>query len=291
MASRECEDSEQALAQVRAAYDHDPDREWRRLESGVPNRIELLVTCHALRRHLPPPAAGGRVLDAGGGPGRYSLLLAEWGYRPTLFDLSPRLLAHARRQFAIAERQTGERIEAALEGSITDLARFPDGHFDAVLCLGGPLSHLVEDGQRRRAVAELARVGRPGAPIFLSAMNRLGVFRAMVQQRIYRGDLRELWKTGRSEIRLGAEPAPAYFFTPEEFVDLLEAGGLEAVRLYGCAGIAAHLPSEHLAALMADTQRWPVWQEVLLATCDHPNVVGASSHLLAVARRQAQHVT
>jgi hypothetical protein len=36
---------------------------------------------------------------------------------------------------------------------------------------------------------------------------------------------------------------------------------------------------------MDDPQRWPAWRDVLLATCDHPNVVGVSNHLLAVARR------
>ena len=58
-------------------------------------------------------------------------------------------------------------------------------------------------------------------------------------------------------------------------------------RLYGCQGIAAHLPPDNLEALMADAKRWPAWRERLLATCDHPNVVGPSCHLIAVVRRPA----
>ena len=72
---------EDTLTQVRAAYDHDPEWEWRRLESGAQYRLEQLVTMHALKRHLPAvtPDHPRHVLDAGGGPGRYTLALAARG--------------------------------------------------------------------------------------------------------------------------------------------------------------------------------------------------------------------
>jgi hypothetical protein len=74
-------------------------------------------------------------------------------------------------------------------------------------------------------------------------------------------------------------------FLPEEFVATLEAADFAVKRLYGCNGLGAHLQEENLVGLMADQERWPVWRDVLLATCDHPNVVGVSNHLLAVACR------
>jgi hypothetical protein len=75
---------DEVLARVRADYDRDPAREWDRLESGAQNRLEYLVTTTALERHLPPLDRPRRVLAAGGGPGRYTLLLAGRGYRVTL---------------------------------------------------------------------------------------------------------------------------------------------------------------------------------------------------------------
>jgi 2-polyprenyl-3-methyl-5-hydroxy-6-metoxy-1,4-benzoquinol methylase len=58
------------LARVRAAYARDPEHEWRRLETGAPNRLEYLVTTYALERELKPRDPRLQILDVGGGPGR-----------------------------------------------------------------------------------------------------------------------------------------------------------------------------------------------------------------------------
>jgi len=48
------------------------------------------------------PASAARLLDCGGGPGRYAVELARRGYRVTLFDLSEGNLALAREKAAEA---------------------------------------------------------------------------------------------------------------------------------------------------------------------------------------------
>jgi SAM-dependent methyltransferase len=273
-----------ADARVRAAYDADPEREWERLESGTQFRLERVVTWHALERHLPPASEAPLVLDAGG-PGRYALELAARGYRVTLLDLSQANLALARRRLAAAPPELAARLEAIVEGSIVDLGSFPEGAFDAVLCLGGPLSHVVGEAERRRAADELRRVAAPGAPVLISAMNRFGGYRTVVQwSDSWSLVFPHMLRSGHTTLASGA---PAYAFLPEELVALLEGVGLAVERLYGCAGLGAHLHEERLAALLDDPERWPLWREVLLASCDHPNVVGVSNLLLAAARRPA----
>jgi ubiquinone/menaquinone biosynthesis C-methylase UbiE len=267
---------------IRAAYDLVPEREWDRLESGAQFRLEHLITAHVLEQHLPAPDRSVHVLDAGGGPGRYTVALAGRGYAVTLLDLSPGLLDLARRRISESPPDVQQRVEAVVEGSITDLSRFPDAGFDAVLCLGGPLSHVVEAEQRRQALAELRRVALPGAPVFVSVMNRFGAYRSAVQwPSCYEQFFPHLPETGTADIGAGA---PTYFFRPEEFVDELTRTGLRVEHVYGCNGIGAHLDEDNLLALMGDQARWPPWRDQLLATCDHPNVIGASNHILAVAR-------
>ncbi len=78
-------------AAVEAFYDRDAEHEWER---GDRHRTEFAVTLRALAEHLPPPPA--RILDCGGGPGRFSIELARQGYDVTLFDLSAGNLALAR---------------------------------------------------------------------------------------------------------------------------------------------------------------------------------------------------
>ena len=115
-----------SIDDTRSAYDQDADREWDRPESGAQHRLEFLVTLHALARHLPQANSSVRVLDAGGGPGRYTMALAEQGYRVSLLDLSPRLLDIARARTADLPAPAQDRIEAVVEGSITDLALEPN---------------------------------------------------------------------------------------------------------------------------------------------------------------------
>ena len=270
------------LARVRAAYDRDPEREWGRLEGGAQARPEFVVTMHALGRHLPPPDRPCHLLDAGGGPGRYTLALARQGYRVTLLDLSPALLDLARRRIAEAEPAVRDRVAAIVEGSITDQAAFADARFDAVLCLGGVLSHLPDPVERRRALGELGRVLRPAGPLFASAFNRLAGFRSAVQWPDAWGQFfPRLLDSGH--VTMGPDALPTYAFWPEEFVGELAGAGLAVRALYGCQGIGAHLQEEHLLALMHDPERWPIWRRVVLETCDRPDIVGVSSHLLAVA--------
>ncbi|MBI9045935.1 MAG: hypothetical protein JEZ06_15690 [Anaerolineaceae bacterium] len=61
------------------------EREWSRLKNPDDGAVEFAVTCHVLNKYLP---ANSRILDIGGGPGRYTIWLAQQGHRVVLADLS-----------------------------------------------------------------------------------------------------------------------------------------------------------------------------------------------------------
>ncbi len=54
--------------------------------------LEFLVTMHYLRKHLP---ATGKILDAGGGPGRYTLEFCRAGYDVIHLDIHATYTAFA----------------------------------------------------------------------------------------------------------------------------------------------------------------------------------------------------
>lgn len=107
--------------------------------------IEFRRTLDVLKEHLAPRS---RILDLGGGLGRYALELIQWGHRVVLADISPDLLESARRTFAASELQAG--IESIDEVNAVDLSRYEDNSFDAVLALG-PFYHLIVEDERERA--------------------------------------------------------------------------------------------------------------------------------------------
>jgi SAM-dependent methyltransferase len=95
-----------------------------------------------------------RVLDAACGTGRHTAALAELGHAVTGLDVSPDMLALARQRVPDAR---------FVEAPLVPLP-FEDGEFDAAVCALA-LTHLADPAD---AIAELARVVRPGGPLVIS---------------------------------------------------------------------------------------------------------------------------
>jgi ubiquinone/menaquinone biosynthesis C-methylase UbiE len=224
------------------------------------------------------------LLDAGGGPGRYTVTLAQQGYDMTLLDMTPANLDFARRQIKRVRLQP--KVKEIVEGTIVDLSRFDDNTFDGVLCLGGPLSHVLDKRQRARAVSELIRVAKPGAPIAISVMSRLSLLvveLTMFPEEVVMPHYRRLRDTGDYLGQYGF--TACHFFLPEEFRAMFDDAGVEVLAMAGLEGIS----SSHRAALNSiakDKPRWKVWRDTHFKTCTHPSVVGLSEHMLIVARKR-----
>ena len=136
--------------------------------------LEFQTTEYFYKKYLKP---GMKILDAGDGPGRYTVELARAGHHMTLLDVSDKELEVAHRK--IKENNVENFVDAVDLGSITKLP-YDDHAFDMVLCLGGPISHLKTEDERSRAIRELVRVARPGAVICVSVMNRPAVLNLTV---------------------------------------------------------------------------------------------------------------
>ncbi len=264
---------------VRDFYTSAAQREWRRLARDAYHRLELETTLHFLKRHLPD---GGLILDAGGGPGRYTIALAGMGYRVVLLDLTPDLLAIARRRIARAGLR--DNIASVEEGSIVDLSRFGDAVFDAVVCLGGPLSHVEGEAGRARATAELARVARPGAPVAISVMGRLAVLAAAVRYWpewiAATAQFEEVVRTGDDYAWCGT--SYAHFFLDEELETLLAGAGLTIVERVGLEGLGSPLAREINRLARHHPETWRTWQRTHLSLCTNRAVFATSDHMLVV---------
>jgi 2-polyprenyl-3-methyl-5-hydroxy-6-metoxy-1,4-benzoquinol methylase len=79
---------------VKSFYDSASEAEWKRLEGF---RFEFEITRRVMARIVKP---GARILDIGGGPGRYGLYFAALGHDVTLVDLSDGNIAFAKAKAA-----------------------------------------------------------------------------------------------------------------------------------------------------------------------------------------------
>lgn len=266
---------------VRRFYSQLGVREWKRLVRNPYHQLEFDTSMHFLKKYLPE---SGLLLDAGGGPGRYTIELAGQGHDIVLLDVTPKLLEIARTRIKRAEVQSRVRL---VEGSITDLS-FRDDTFDAVTCLGGALSHVVDKIERERAIDELVRVAKDDAPIFISVIGRLGVLiGALVRYPEELGEIGELYQNmcenGDYDGSHGF--APCHFYLPEELEDSLRKRNVEILETVGLEGLAAHHRKEANRMSRKYPERWKWWMEIHAKTCTHPGAVSISEHFMIICRK------
>jgi len=108
------------------------------------------------------PAAGARILDVASGVGQDAIALAAAGARAVAAEPSRRMIGLARLQ---AAGHAGA-LPLWVRGW-ADALPFADGSFDAALCKGA-LDHF---DRPETAIAEMARVVRPGGRVVLAIAN------------------------------------------------------------------------------------------------------------------------
>lgn len=227
-------------------------------EVGDDHAVNIALRWRELERHL---AGVDTVLDVGGGTGRFSLPLAERGFKVTHLDLSPKMLDIAR---AKASAKGLDNITFT-EGIAADLSRFPDRSFDLVLNLDGAIAFSGEHADA--AMRESCRVA--GRKLIISTSNRgrilpvwaeqsimdLGRMPGMVYEMLEQGTWGQdhfpenaaLAKGNRFD-RFG--PFKAYLFG--EVRAILEDAGMRILRLTGLGSLCHLCNRETIAKVLAD---------------------------------------
>ncbi len=246
-------------------------REWERFDALPMDRVNLEVHLRFLREFV---RRGDRVLDAGAGPGRFTLELARLGATVVAADISPvQLELHAEKTAAV-----GGAVEARELVDIRDLSRFDDESFDMVVCYGGPLSYVVGDAEV--AVAELIRVTRREGHVLLSVMSLLGAARAFFEH--FPGLIDEFgWERVVGEV----------FETGDLAADVNRG---HALRMYRWSDLERLLMRDDCRIVGASASNYlsvgqEAWDDRFLeyeiAACREPGALDGGTHIVAALER------
>ena len=265
-----------------AFYDEYGEKEWTRFFDGRTSQVSFAIHAAYLRRFITP---GSRVLDAGAGPGRFTIELARIGARVTVADVSPVQLRLNRQR--VTDAGLGASVDGWVTADICDLSAFADDSFDAVVCYGGPLSYVLDRAED--AVGQLLRLTQPGGHVLLSVMSLVGATKGglatvMEQARQHGPEaISVVIRTGDLPSELSGGHLPMHMYRWSELQGLLAGFPCRVVTASASSLSYGRLHHEMLSALTDEEFDRLVGWELDLAA--EPGAVSSGEHIIAVVEK------
>ncbi|MCI0681956.1 MAG: methyltransferase domain-containing protein [Gemmataceae bacterium] len=190
-----------------------------------------LIACDRafVLEHCRPP---GRLIDLGCGAGRLAIPLAQHGYRVTAVDLSEHMLG------IVGDKARAAGVHVArLQANLVELDCLAGGSFDHAACLFSTLGMIAGADARRRFLAHVRRLVRPGGVFVVHVHNRWFHVWTSAGRRL-------LWRNWRRSL-LGRETSgdflmpphqgvggfPMHLFTRREIAGLLRDAGFDVLHV------------------------------------------------------------
>ena len=212
------------------------------------------------------------IADIGAGTGRYSVALSRMGHAVTAVELVPKNLS--------ALEAKHEKVNC-WPGDARNLHFLEDESFDITLLLG-PLYHLHTAADRIQALSEAKRITRKGGVIFAAyIMNEYSVLTYCFKEQhiaevLSAGALTDDWHTQPDKDGLYS------YLRLEDINALKDACRVERRRIFAADGAADYMRREINALSESDFAHFIRYH---LATCERPELLGASSHTVDVLVR------
>ena len=235
-------------------------------------RVEYLTTMKYIEEGI-AGREGLKILDVGAGTGRYAVPLSELGHEVTAVEL-------VNYNLGILKKKGSSVI--AKRGNALNLGKFPAGSYDIVLELG-PLYHLFSFEDKLRVLLEAKRTAKPGGLIYCAyCMNEYSVLTYGFKE----GHIRECVEQGQYSPdfqSLSSEENLYSYVRIEEIRALSEAAGLTRVKL-----IASDGPANYMRQTLKemDPETFSLFMDYHFATCERPELLGASGHTLDILRKE-----
>ncbi|MBP5754122.1 MAG: methyltransferase domain-containing protein [Treponema sp.] len=216
-----------------------------------------------------PEGSKVKILDVGAGTGRYSVPLSQEGHSVTAVELVEHNLKVLESKHASVN---------CWPGDARDLHFLEDGTFDITL-LFGPMYHLHTREDQIKALAEAKRVTKRGGKIFVAyVMNEYSIIQYCFKKNVIRECLEKGWVT--SDFHTVPSEDQLYTYLRLEDIDAInEETNTQRIKIFAADGPSDYMRRE-LNAM--DQETFNIFMQYHLATCERPELLGASSHLVDV---------
>lgn len=259
---------------VKEYYDSDVQMEWERLEN---HPFEFRITTGMMDRYIKP---GDRILDIGGGPGRYSIYYAMKGCDVTLVDLSSENV-----KFALEKSREMNVNLKAVCGDAREVDQLMKGQFDHIFVMG-PMYHLLEEKDRMKAINAAMALLKEGGILYVSF---IFLFSGMIYGMKY---LPELLLSEPDQVFVDAVLSDesyggdaftkAFFINKKDILPFMANFSLKKMHLFGqesilspCEPTLLHQPQEVMEK----------WIEVAQKLCEREELLSYSEHVMYIGQK------
>lgn len=258
-----------------AKYYSNYDEEGRLLRRF--GQVEYITTMKYIHKYLPEEDKGNcRILEVGAGTGRYSIALAEEGYRMDSIELVEHNLellnSKIKKEYNISARQ----------GNALDLSVYADETFDLTLILG-PMYHLYTEEDKKKALREAIRVTKKKGIIMAAyCMNDATI----LQYCFGENQLRECMDKNMLTEDFHCISKPEDLFElvrTEDIKGLTEGMGVTRVHLVATDG-ASYYICDVIDSM--DDEVYNLYIKYHLSVCERQDLIGATNHSLDILRKE-----
>ncbi len=259
---------------IKDYYEKDARAEWERLNR---HKVEFEVTKRFMDRYI---KKGDRVVDIGGGPGRYSLYLAEKGCELTLIDLSSANIALAKEKAS----EQGLSIQM-LVGDAREVDTLVSGPYDHVLLMG-PLYHLLDEVERVKTIQASLSLLKPGGILFASFISSYGGILYSMKyepELILLKEIEFQYKLFQDDLPFSGESfTQAYFIRHKDVLPFMSQFPLEKLHYFGQESILS--PNEE-NLIRQPKEVMDRWINLAVEVCEREDLLSFSEHLMYIGRK------
>lgn len=271
---------DKSIDNVKQYYDSESEQEWERLEK---HKFEFILTTYMMDKYIKP---GDKILDIGGGPGRYSLYYAEKGCNVTLIDLSDGNINIAKKK----AEEKGVNIHAIAKNCL-EINELNLEEFDHVFLMG-PLYHLINEDDRIKAVKIALNHLKTGGNLYVSFIL---CFAAMIYDMkngpgllpldlgLYDNNSNTIVDAlEKGENYIGQAFTSACFYNQRNIEPFMQQFNIKKLHLFGQEGILSPCEDKILSYSEDEIK---LWINSAIKLIEFPELLSYSEHAMYIAKK------